>query len=121
MILQRWLPNLNLAIWVTAFGGCMILLNVSELCFVPTSALTHYQVLHVKNYGWAQFWLGWAKVFIITALIVVCLAVSLGANSDHEVRGFRYWNDPGAFGHYIYEGSAGGFLGWWASMVSRSV
>src|SRR5687768_12908846 len=49
--------------------------------------------------------------------MIVCLVVSLGGAPAHGRVGFRYWDNPGAFGEYIYTGSLGKFLGFWACMV----
>lgn len=46
-----------------------------------------------------------------------CLVIALGGGPKHDRIGFRYWNEPGAFAEYIYTGSLGRFLGFWACMV----
>lgn len=43
--------------------------------------------------------------------------IALGG-ADGDVRGFRYWNNPGAFHAYKATGSWGRFLAVWQSMVT---
>ncbi|VUC38209.1 unnamed protein product [Clonostachys rosea] len=101
LIIQYWRPDLNVAIWVTVFGVVVILTNV----------------IHVRHFGELQFWLSIAKVAIMAVLIIGCLVVALGGTPSHKRTGFTYWNDPGAFAHYLADGPKGQFLGWWAAMV----
>lgn len=45
--------------------------------------------------------------------------MALGGGPDHDRKGFRYWNDPGAFAQYHeITGSLGRFLAVWSSMVT---
>ena len=46
------------------------------------------------------------------------LVLMLGGGPDHDRKGFRYWNDPGAFKPLYKKGSAGNFIGLWASFVN---
>ncbi|KAM0429991.1 hypothetical protein ACHAPT_005997 [Fusarium lateritium] len=101
LILQYWRPDLNVAIWITVFGVLIITVNV----------------LHVNSFGETEFWLGLAKVLIMTTLILSTLVVALGGGPNHNRSGFRYWQEPGAFAEYLVEGTTGKFLGWWACVV----
>lgn len=61
------------------------------------------------------------KAIVICALILICFIIALGGGPDHHRRGFRYWQDPGAFKQYNdIEGSLGRFLGVWASIVQAT-
>ncbi|KAF1987483.1 hypothetical protein K402DRAFT_330742 [Aulographum hederae CBS 113979] len=104
LIIQYWLPNLNVSIFVSIFGLIMIALNV----------------MHVKNYGAVQFWLGCAKVVVMLGLIFLLLIISLGGSPSHHRTGFQYWKDPGPINEYLLPGSAGKLLGFWAAMVSAT-
>ncbi|KAF4535214.1 Dicarboxylic amino acid permease [Lasiodiplodia theobromae] len=101
IILQYWRPDINVAVWITVFGVVIILLNV----------------LHVRWFGEAEFWLSAIKVVVLLGLILACLVISLGGSPSHDRIGFRYWRDPGAFAPYLAEGSTGKFLGFWACVV----
>jgi amino acid transporter len=61
-----------------------------------------------------EFWMGTAKIIIMTTMIISSLVVALGGGPNHKRSGFQYWNDPGAFKEYLLEGSLGRFLGVWA-------
>lgn len=57
------------------------------------------------------------KLLVIIMLILTCFIISMGGQPSHELIGFKYWRDPGAFGEYLVTGSTGRFLGFWAAMV----
>ncbi|PNP60718.1 hypothetical protein FNYG_14544 [Fusarium nygamai] len=98
LVIQFWRPDLNVAIWITIFGAAIVTINL----------------LHVNSFGETEFWLGVAKVLIMTMLIISTLVVALGGGPNHDRSGFRYWRDPGAFAEYLLEGPKGRFLGFWA-------
>lgn len=50
--------------------------------------------------------------------MIVLLVIALGGAPDNDRRGFRYWNDPGAFKPYIDTGATGNFYGFWSSLVT---
>lgn len=61
------------------------------------------------------------KAIVICALILICFIIALGGGPDHHRRGFRYWQDPGAFKQYNnIEGDLGRFLGVWACIVQAT-
>lgn len=72
----------------------------------------------VRVFGEVEFVSALIKTCVIIGLMIVSLAISLGANGSHEVIGFRYWRDPGAFREYLVEGSTGSFLGFFAAVVN---
>ncbi|KAF5659399.1 hypothetical protein FCIRC_12541 [Fusarium circinatum] len=98
LVIQFWRPDLNVAIWITIFGVAIITVNV----------------LHVNSFGETEFWLGFAKVLIMTTLIITTFVVAMGGGPNHDRSGFRYWQNPGAFAEYLLEGPTGRFLGFWA-------
>ncbi|CAO3594661.1 unnamed protein product [Absidia cylindrospora] len=51
----------------------------------------------VGLYGELEYWLSMIKVLIVLVFIIIAILVTSGAVGDHEVIGFKYWNDPGAF------------------------
>lgn len=72
-------------------------------------------VLAVRAYGEAEFWLSGGKVILLFMLFFYTFVTMIGGNPKHDAYGFRYWKDPGAFAEY--NGSTGalgrfeGFLG----------
>ncbi|KAF5011803.1 hypothetical protein FDECE_2093 [Fusarium decemcellulare] len=98
LVIQFWRPDLNVAIWITVFGVLIVTINI----------------LHVNSFGETEFWLGFAKVLIMTTLILATFVVSMGGGPNHQRSGFRYWQEPGAFAEYLIEGPKGKFLGFWA-------
>ncbi|KAH6887601.1 amino acid permease/ SLC12A domain-containing protein [Thelonectria olida] len=98
LIIQYWRPDLNVAIWITVFGAAIIVINV----------------MHVNTLGETEFWLGTAKVLIMTTLILTTFVCAMGGGPNHDRSGFRYWHDPGAFAEYLTDGATGRFLGVWA-------
>uniref|UniRef100_A0A0D2XF39 Amino acid permease/ SLC12A domain-containing protein n=1 Tax=Fusarium oxysporum (strain Fo5176) TaxID=660025 RepID=A0A0D2XF39_FUSOF len=98
LVIQFWRPDLNVAIWITIFGVAIVTVNI----------------LHVNSFGETEFWLGFAKVLIMTTLIITTFVVAMGGGPNHHRSGFRYWQDPGAFAEYLLEGPKGRFLGFWA-------
>ncbi|KAK6073958.1 General amino acid permease AGP2-like protein 2 [Seiridium cupressi] len=77
-------------------------------------------VLAVKAYGEAEFWLSGGKVFLIFILFFFTLFTMCGANPQHDSYGFRYWSDPGPFAEYHTTGSLGRFEGFLAALWSAS-
>ncbi|KAL5588162.1 hypothetical protein FOVSG1_013298 [Fusarium oxysporum f. sp. vasinfectum] len=98
LIIRYWRPDLNVGIWIGVFGAVIICINF----------------LHVSKLGETEFWLGCAKILIMSMLILSCLVIALGGGPNHRRSGFHYWSDPGAFKEYILEGPRGRFLGVWA-------
>ncbi|KAK4223654.1 dicarboxylic amino acid permease [Podospora fimiseda] len=114
IILQYWLPNLNVSVWIAVFGVAIILLNL----------------IHVRFFGEAEFWMSLAKALVILTLILLCLVIALGGGPNKFRSGFYYWKSPGAFGPWsitikgegttVIEGSTGRFLGVWACIVQST-
>ncbi|KAK4456822.1 dicarboxylic amino acid permease [Cladorrhinum samala] len=113
IILQYWLPNLNVSVWITVFGVAIILLNL----------------IHVRFFGEAEFWMSLVKALVILMLILLCLVIALGGGPNGYRSGFKYWQDPGAFAQYsttvkgkvtVIEGATGRFLGVWACIVQAT-
>ncbi|KAH7111650.1 amino acid permease/ SLC12A domain-containing protein [Dactylonectria estremocensis] len=101
LVIQYWRPDLNVAIWITIFGVAIVSINI----------------MHVNSFGETEFWLGLAKVLIMTTLIISTFVVAMGGGPNHDRSGFRYWQEPGAFAEYLVEGPTGKFLGFWACCV----
>jgi yeast amino acid transporter len=77
-------------------------------------------VLAVKLYGEAEFWLSGGKVILIFLLFSFTFVTMVGGNPQGDAYGFRYWNNPGAFAEYISTGSLGRFEGFLSALWSAS-
>ncbi|PLB46228.1 hypothetical protein P170DRAFT_467331 [Aspergillus steynii IBT 23096] len=77
-------------------------------------------ILTVRYFGISEFYLSIFKIFLMLGLIMYTFVTMVGGNPRHDVYGFRYWRDPGAFVSYLVPGDTGRFCGVVASMVQAS-
>jgi amino acid transporter len=77
-------------------------------------------VLAVRAYGEAEFWLSGGKVILIFMLFSFTFITMVGGNPQNDAYGFRYWNNPGAFREYLSTGTKGRFEGFLAALWSAS-
>ncbi|KAI5457125.1 amino acid transporter [Mariannaea sp. PMI_226] len=76
-------------------------------------------VLAVRAYGEAEFWLSGGKVILIIILFCFTFITMVGGNPSHDAFGFRYWkNPPGAFAEWHTTGDLGRFEGFLACLWS---
>jgi amino acid transporter len=69
-------------------------------------------VLAVRAYGEAEFWLSGGKVILILILFCFTFITMVGGNPQHDPYGFRHWkNPPGAFAEWHTTGDIGRFEG----------
>ncbi|KAL2834114.1 amino acid permease/ SLC12A domain-containing protein [Aspergillus pseudoustus] len=106
LVIQYWLPadKVNPGVWITVFLVLIVFINYFGVGF----------------FGEFEFWLSSFKVVVIVGLILLSFILMLGGGPDHDRKGFRYWNDPGAFNHYIEDSAAGRFYAFWSTMVSAT-
>ncbi|KAL3463675.1 amino acid permease/ SLC12A domain-containing protein [Aspergillus heterothallicus] len=96
--------NVNPGVWIAIFMVTIIVINY----------------FGVRIFGEMEFWLSAFKVIVMIGIILCSLCLALGGGPDHDRKGFRYWNDPGAFAPKYAEGSLGKFLAFWSTMVSAT-
>lgn len=77
-------------------------------------------VLAVRAYGEAEFWLSGGKVILIFMLFAFTFITMVGGNPKHDAYGFRYWKKPGPFAEYHTSGNLGRFEGFLACLWSAS-
>ncbi|KAI1082441.1 amino acid permease/ SLC12A domain-containing protein [Whalleya microplaca] len=75
-------------------------------------------ILAVKYYGEAEFWLSTGKLILITMLFLFTLITMCGGNPQHDAYGFRYWSNPGSFAEHLHEGALGRFEGFLGAVFS---
>src|SRR5688572_28997425 len=54
-------------------------------------------IIAVRGFGEAEFWLSGGKVILIFMLFFYTFITMVGGNPRGDAYGFRYWNSPGAF------------------------
>ncbi|KAH7173525.1 amino acid permease/ SLC12A domain-containing protein [Fusarium flagelliforme] len=75
-------------------------------------------ILAVKAYGEAEFWLSGGKVILILMLFSFTFITMVGGNPQGDAYGFRYWSNPGAFSDVYGTDSLGRFEGFLAALWS---
>lgn len=83
-------------------------------------ALRLLNVVAVKVYGEAEFWLSSGKVCLLLMLFSFTFITMVGGNPQGDVYGFRYWNNPGPFATYRSDGDSGRFEGFLAALWSAA-
>lgn len=77
-------------------------------------------VLAVRAYGEAEFWLSGGKVILIFILFAFTFITMVGGNPQHDAYGFRYWRNPGPMAEYRSTGDTGRFEGFLAALWAAS-
>lgn len=86
---------------------------------IPTKLVNRtLNILAVKAYGEAEFWLSGGKIILIFMLFFFTFITMVGGNPAGDAYGFRYWNNPGSFMEYLSTGSLGRFEGFLGSLWS---
>jgi amino acid transporter len=75
----------------------------------------------VRFYGETEVIGGAIKVLCFIGLIIVSIVITAGGGPNHEVIGFRYWHNPGAWTDYNgITGPKGHFLGFLSAFVNAA-
>lgn len=77
-------------------------------------------IFAVRIYGAAEFSLCSGKALLLVILMMFTLVTMCGGNPEHDVFGFRHWNDPAPFLEHFSTGSAGKFEGFLTALWSAS-
>ncbi|KAK9414455.1 putative Amino acid permease [Seiridium unicorne] len=77
-------------------------------------------VVTVRYFGVSEFYLSIFKVMLMIGLFFFTFITMVGGNPLHDVYGFRYWKDPGAFVEHLTPGNTGRFLGIISCMYQAS-
>lgn len=77
-------------------------------------------VLAVRYYGEAEFWLSGGKIILILILFCFTFITMCGGNPKKDAYGFSHFTQPEAFLPYRSEGSKGRFEGFLAALWSAS-
>ena len=86
----------------------------------PGADLSHsgINILAVKAYGEAEFWLSGGKVILIFSLFFFTFITMVGGNPQHDVYGFRNFDNGAAFREYHSMGDLGKFEGFLVALQS---
>ncbi|KAE8141914.1 amino acid permease/ SLC12A domain-containing protein [Aspergillus pseudotamarii] len=108
MVMSFWNPT------VTEPGPTAGICAAVIICYASLN------ILAVKFYGEAEFWLSGGKLILIFILFAFTFVTMVGGNPQHDVYGFRYWNNPGPFAEFHTKGDLGRFEGFLAALWSAS-
>merc|ERR1711939_646807 len=75
-------------------------------------------ILAVRAYGEAEFWLSGGKVILIFSLFFFTFITMVGGNPRGDAYGFRHFDNGAAFREYIATGNLGRFEGFLAALSS---
>ncbi|SPN99236.1 probable carnitine transporter [Cephalotrichum gorgonifer] len=105
--------NLVLSYWVPVIAepGPM-----AGFCAAVIVAYGLLNVVAVRTFGEAEFWLSGGKVVLIFMLFFFTFVTMCGGNPQHDAYGFRYWKEPGAFAEHFSTGNIGRFEGFLAAL-----
>ncbi|KAE8377605.1 general amino acid permease-like protein AGP2 [Aspergillus bertholletiae] len=77
-------------------------------------ALTN--LLAVKYFGEAEFWLTGGKLMLIIILFLFTFVTMVGGNPQRDTYGFRNWTETSPFVEYLSSGDLGRFQGFLAAL-----
>lgn len=86
LVIQYWVPRekVNPGVFIAVFLVVILAINYFGVAF----------------FGEFEFWLSSLKIVVMVAVILLSLVLALGGGPDHDRKGFRYWENPGAFKAY---------------------
>uniref|UniRef100_A0A060T2B0 ARAD1A00550p n=1 Tax=Blastobotrys adeninivorans TaxID=409370 RepID=A0A060T2B0_BLAAD len=84
LLVQYWVDKtiVNPGVWITVFIFLIVMFNAFG---------------GVESFGKLEYWLSLVKIFTVWALLIMLVVIAFGGAPDHDFKGFRYWNNPGAF------------------------
>ncbi|KAL0932495.1 amino acid permease [Colletotrichum truncatum] len=91
---------------------------VAAVCVACIVLYALLNVVAVKWFGEAEFWLASGKILLIVIAFCFTFITMVGGNPQRDAYGFRTWKDPGAFATYINTGDLGRFQGLLAAIYS---
>ncbi|KAE8368989.1 amino acid permease/ SLC12A domain-containing protein [Aspergillus caelatus] len=108
MVMSFWNPS------VTEPGPTAGICAAVIICYASLN------ILAVKFYGEAEFWLSGGKLVLIFILFAFTFVTMVGGNPQHDAYGFRHFNNPGPFAEFHTKGDLGRFEGFLAALWSAS-
>jgi amino acid transporter len=89
-VISYWVnsDHVNPGAWITIFLSVIVALN----------CINHRLPSRI------EFCMASFKLVVMLALMILSTIIALGGGPDHDLRGFRYWSYPGAFGAHHHGG-----------------
>lgn len=123
LVIQYWVKpsRINPGVFIAIFLVAIVAINYfgikffGEFEFVSANLPSLFPLYHANT---CAKYLSSIKVVVIIALILLCLILVCGGGPKHEVYGFKYWSNPGAFKPYLKTGATGRFLATWSAMTT---
>ncbi|QEU61536.1 Dip5 [Kluyveromyces lactis] len=86
LVIQYWVDRekVNPGVWITILLVAIITINF----------------LGVRFFGEIEYYISAVKITVMLGLIMLLLVLACGGGPNHEVLGFKYWKNPGAFKEY---------------------
>ncbi|KAM5354219.1 hypothetical protein ACJ41O_000869 [Fusarium nematophilum] len=109
--------NLVLSYWSPKITDPGPTAGICVGCILAYAALN---ILAVRAYGEAEFWLSGGKIILILMLFCFTFITMVGGNPQGDAYGFRYWSNPGAFTQVNGPGTLGQFEGALGSLWSAA-
>lgn len=83
LVVDLWIDHkhVNHGVWITIF-------------IIIITALNY---IHHSFPSQIEFYVSTVKLLVMSGLMILSLVLALGGGPDHKAKGFRYWQDPGAF------------------------
>ncbi|CDO94804.1 unnamed protein product [Kluyveromyces dobzhanskii CBS 2104] len=105
LVIQYWISRekVNPGVWITILLALIVLINF----------------LGVRFFGEIEYYISAVKILVMLGLIFLLLVIACGGGPTHEVLGFKYWKNPGAFKPYsaAITGSKGKFVSFFSVFV----
>ncbi|OAA70381.1 Amino acid/polyamine transporter I [Cordyceps fumosorosea ARSEF 2679] len=89
------------------------------ICAAVIICYAALNILAVRGYGEAEFWLSGGKVILLFILFAFTFITMVGGNPQHNAYGFTHWKHI-AFQEYISTGAKGRFEGFLGALWSAS-
>lgn len=106
LVLSYWAPNIS-------NPG-----PTAGLCIAVIILYAALNILAVRAYGEAEFWLSGGKIILILILFSFTFVTMVGGNPQGDAYGFRYWSNPGAFADVYGTDALGRFEGFLGALWS---
>lgn len=88
------------------------------VCLVCVLFYGLLNVVAVRYFGEAEFWLASGKLLLISIVFSFTFVTMVGGNPQHDAYGFRNWMVVPAFAEYLGKGDLGRFQGFLAAVYS---
>ncbi|KAI3317642.1 amino acid permease/ SLC12A domain-containing protein [Xylariaceae sp. AK1471] len=97
--------------WTSASSA--IFITVLGLLMLGTT------LLFIRVYGELEYGFSILKILLVIGLNFLALVITTGGAPNHQIIGFKYWDNPGPFTQYLgVDGALGRFIGFYRVLNS---